>query len=70
MSVRTTVSKGESSSQLLNEVEHLSPEDRHALATSFTSTPGHLKVVLPPSTSLAIKADLSITWSKLQIVRR
>ena len=38
MSVRATLSKGESSSQLANEVEQLPVKDRNALASSFSTT--------------------------------
>ena len=69
-SVRTTISMGESSSQLANEVSCLPVEERNAIAAQFDETPGQLRVVLPTSTSLAMKADLNITWSKLDIIRR
>ena len=70
ISMRDSISKGASSSQLVNEITHLPVKERNAIAASFESSPGHVKVVLPTSTSLALKADLNITWSKLNIIRR
>ncbi len=70
VSLRHSVSKGQSSSQLSNEVKQMPAEDREAIATAFESDPGHLKVAIPTTTSVAFMSDLKITWSKLDCMRR
>lgn len=70
VSVRHSVSKGQSSSQLTNEVEQMPMEDRNAIASAFESAPGHSKVLISSTSSVAFMSDLRITWSKLKIMRR
>ena len=68
--IRHTVSKGDDSTQLASEVATSSHEDRKAILDSLKSMPGNFKVEVPVSTSLAIKADLNIPWSKLRVMRK
>ena len=51
--------------QLRSEIRCLSKEERQDLLRS-----AGLPVVIPPDHALAIKADLSIPWSKLRVIRR
>ena len=66
--LRTAISGGESPdivTQLRSEIRCLSKEDRQELLQS-----AGLPVVIPPDHALATKADLSIPWSKLRVIRR
>ena len=69
-SIRHTVSRGDTSAQLVSEVATTSLDDRMAILESLKLMPGNFKVALPVSTSLAIKAELNIPWSKLRVMRR
>ena len=68
-SVRDAVSGGSSGSrvQLRHELAHRSKDDRLALLReagfAVTETP-------PPGAGLALKADLTLPWYRLQILRR
>lgn len=64
--VRDLVSKGSSTEQLKYELKVLSKQDRESLLDSATSSP----ILIPCEEVLAMKADLSITWKKLRILRR
>ena len=64
--VRDLVSKGSSMEQLKFEVKGLTKEERENLLDFALSSP----LVIPCEDVLAMKADLSITWSKLRDLRR
>ena len=65
--VREYVSMGSSSEQLQSEVKALSRQEREKLLDSaMSSSP----IAIPSGEVLSMKADLSITWSKLRILRR
>lgn len=66
--VREFVSKGASADQLQHEVKTLTREDRQSLLD--LACVQDADAVIPPSEVLAMKADLSITWSKLRVLRR
>lgn len=65
-SVREVISKGSSMEQLQYEIKTLSKQDRESLLESAISSP----LVIPSAEVLAMKADLSVTWSKLRTLRR
>lgn len=66
--VREIISKGASTDQLQYELKVLTREDRQSLLD--LATVHDASVVIPPSEVLAMKANLSITWSKLRVLRR
>lgn len=63
--MRDLVSAGDSRSQMLAEIRHLSKDDRQNLLTS-----GGFTLDIPPGQGLAMKADLGIPWNKLRTIRR
>ena len=63
--VRDVTSGGESSAQLQAEVRSLTKEQREQLLQK-----AQLPVVIPTNHALAMKADLSLPWNKLRIIRR
>lgn len=62
--VREIVSKGSSAEQLQYDVKTLTKEEREVLLDETGP------VAIPAEEVLAMKADLSITWSKLRVLRR
>lgn len=64
---RDVVSGGEHSFQLAREVKACSLEERENILMELQSG---IKVVIPTSHALAMKADLGIPWSKLRAIRR
>lgn len=64
--VRDLVSKGSSTEQMQYELKTLTKQEREKLLDSVISSP----IVIPCDEVLAMKADLSITWSKLRDLRR
>lgn len=66
--VREIISKGASAEQLQHELKVLTREDRQSLLD--LASVRDVSIVIPPSDVLAMKADLSITWSKLRVLRR
>lgn len=66
--VREIISKGASADQLQHELKVLTREDRQSLLD--LACVRDASAVIPPSEVLAMKADLSITWSKLRVLRR
>lgn len=64
--VRELVSKGSSMEQLKFEVKALTKQEREGLLESAITSP----VTIPCDDVLAMKADLSVTWSKLRVLRR
>ena len=63
--VRSLSSGGETTSQLADEVKCLSREEREKILGE-----AQLPIVIPTDHALALKADLSIPWAKLRILRR
>ena len=59
------VSGGDASSQLQAEVKLLSDDERKELLGEIG-----LPVVIPTDHALAMKADLSLPWTKLRVFRR
>jgi hypothetical protein len=66
--VRDIISKGSSSEQLKHELKVITKEERALLLDSFLR-PG-TTIAIPSEQVLAMKADLSLTWSKLRSMRR
>lgn len=54
--------------QLQYEIKTLTKEDREAILN--TSMGDATSIVIPAEQVLAMKADLSITWNKLRVMRR
>lgn len=63
--VRHIVSGGDTSEQFAAELKALSKSEREDIIES-----AQLPVVIPTDHSLAMKADLGISWTKLRIIRR
>ena len=64
-SIREAVSGGNSTTQLQSEIRCLSKEERQQLLHK-----ADLPVVIPMDHALAMKADLSLSWDKLRIIKR
>ena len=64
---REVLSGGEQGFQLAKEVKACSLEEREQILMELQSG---IKVVIPTSHALAMKADLGIPWSKLRAIRR
>lgn len=64
---REVLSGGEQGFQLAKEVKACSLEEREEILMELQSG---IKVVIPTSHALAMKADLGIPWSKLRAIRR
>lgn len=67
LAVREVVSGGSSSSQFMNEAKGASLAERQRLIEELQQG---VRVQIPASESLAMKADLTLPWRKLRIVRR
>ena len=65
--VREVISGGSSTAQFAEEARTRSAAEREALSEGLQ---GGMKVVIPASESLALKADLILPWHKMRIVRR
>lgn len=63
--VRDLVSCGDSGSQMREEIQHLSKQERQALLHEEGFT-----LNIPEEQGLAMKADLGIPWNKLRVLRR
>lgn len=66
--MRDIVSKGAVVEQLQHELKTLTKEDREAILD--VAMDGAPSIVIPADQVLAMKADLSITWNKLRVMRR
>lgn len=51
--------------QLCSELQSLTAEDRQKLLLDAS-----LPLSIPPDHALAMKADLSLPWAKLRVIRR
>lgn len=59
------MSVGDSSVQIHHEIKRLTKDERQQLLHT-----AELPVVIPADQGLAMKADLSLSWNKLRIIRR
>ena len=66
--VRDIISKGSLLAQLQHEVTTLSKPERESLLDSVVGSEN--SVDIPADEVLAMKTDLSLTWSKLRVLRR
>ncbi len=66
--MRDIVSKGSSSEQMKYEVKTLTKDERQSLLDDVLHQ--DTTIAIPSEEVLAMKADLSITWSKLRMMRR
>ena len=64
-SIREAVSGGNAIVQLQSEVRCLSRGERQQLLQK-----ADLPVIIPTDNALAMKADLSLSWDKLRVIRR
>lgn len=63
--VRSITSGGDSTAQMAAEVKALSKEERESILQE-----AQLPIFIPTDHALAMKADLSLPWNKLRILRR
>lgn len=63
--IREVTSGGDSTIQLRAEIQSLTENEREELLAQ-----AKLPVVIPTNHALAMKADLSIPWIKLRVIRR
>lgn len=63
--VRSISSGGENTAQLADEMKSLSREEKEKLLSE-----AKLPILIPTDHALALKADLSIPWNKLRVLRR
>ena len=63
--LRDITSGGDSTIQLRAEIQSLTKDQWEELLAK-----ANLPVVIPTDHALAMKADLSISWSKLRVIRR
>ena len=68
-SVRESVSGGDDSAQLADEIQARPINEKQSVARSLIEDSG-FKLELPASVSLALKAKLHLPWSKLRDMRR
>ena len=66
--VREVLSKGSSMEQLQSELTVLGREQRQSILEPVLGRGRTISI--PADEVLAMKADLSITWSKLRVLRR
>jgi len=63
--LRDTISGGDSSSQMQEEIHSLSKGERQKILKE-----ANLTIDIPPEHGVAMKADLALPWNKLRILRR
>ena len=63
--LRDTISGGDSSSQMQEEIRSLSKGERQKILKE-----ANLTIDIPPEHGVAMKADLALPWNKLRILRR
>lgn len=66
--MREVLSKGSPIEQIQSELTILSKEERQSLLK--LTMENDCTVAIPAEEILAMKADLSITWNKLRVLRR
>ena len=64
---RAVVSGGDDNFRMAREIKACSLEEREKILMELQNG---MKVVIPTSHTLAMKADLGIPWSKLRAIRR
>lgn len=67
---RTHTSGGHSTQQLASEIKFTGKENSRELLDLLFKDGSVVKVTLPEQFSLAMKADLQLTWSKVRALRR
>lgn len=67
--VRVTLTAGDSTAQLAHELKGKQREDREKLLEEMKRAGGNFHLQVPVQSSLAMKADLNIPWSKLRMIR-
>lgn len=68
--VRFAVAGGDSVAQIAHEVQSQERADREKLLSEIKKVDGNILVRIPVRTAVALKADLTIPWSKLRELRR
>ena len=68
--VRDIVSMGSSTEQLKYELTTTTREERQCLLDTVLCTCKSSTISIPSEEVLAMKADLTLTWSKLRVLRR
>lgn len=63
--LRDHISGGDASLQMRSEIRALSKEEREAVLQE-----AGLPIEIPPNHALAMKADLSLPWSKMRVISR
>ena len=66
--VRLAVSAGDDTTQLAHEIHTCSQDERKKLMEEIRRAEGSFRISVEQS--VALKADLSIPWSKLRVMRR
>lgn len=64
-----TMTAGDSTAQLAHELKGKQREDRERLLEEMKKAGGNFHLQVPVQSSLALKADLNIPWSKLRTIR-
>ena len=63
--LRTSISGGDTSTQLRSELRAMSKEEREAIVRE-----AGLPIEIPPDHALALKADLALPWAKMRKISR
>lgn len=62
---REFISGGDSSAQMQSEMRCLTRQEREELLQD-----AHLPIVIPTDHALAMKADLALSWGKVEVISR
>ena len=65
LTMRSSISGGDTSAQLQAEIKSLSKEEREAVLRE-----AQLPIHIPPDHALAMKADLALPWAKMRVISR
>lgn len=68
--VRSTLSAGDDTTQLVHELRSSSREDRGRLMEEIRQMVGKFLYRVSVKNSVAMKADLNLPWNKLRTMRR
>ena len=66
--VRLVVSAGDDTTQLTHKIHTCSQDEREKLIEEIRRTEGSFRISVEQS--VALKADISIPWSKLRMIRK